>query len=64
VNVLLAPEEIIKNSGGIQEKMLSTDAGAVIFSDGSAPFFASKDRMPHSLLNKLASVILVTSDRY
>ncbi|KAF3321515.1 Phosphoenolpyruvate carboxykinase [Carex littledalei] len=62
VNLLFAPEEIIKSCGSIQENLISTDAGAVIFPDGSAPFFASKDNMPPSLLKKLASVILVSSD--
>lgn len=64
VNLLFAPEEIIKSCGSIQENLISTDAGAVIFPDGSAPFFGSKDSMPPSLLKKLASVILVSSDRY
>ncbi|KAJ1702871.1 hypothetical protein LUZ63_002650 [Rhynchospora breviuscula] len=62
VNLFFAPEEIIKSIGGIQENLISSDTGTVIFSDGSAPFFASKCSIPPSILKKPASVILVSSD--
>ncbi|XP_072958199.1 uncharacterized protein [Typha angustifolia] len=62
VVLLFAPEDIIQNGSDFHKALVSTDAGVVISSHGSAPFFRTKDSAAPSLLQKPSAVIFASSD--